>query len=138
MADQWELALAAEHAAIFAYGRLGVHLRGEAVQRARTAEATHRARRDQLILRSAGNDPVPLDPAYQLPFPLTDQASAVRLAAEVEERTAAVWRAVLPVSEGAQREGALAALVEYAVQATRWRQAAGITPAAPTWPGRPD
>jgi hypothetical protein len=138
MAEQWDLALAAEHAAIFAYGRLGVHLGGEAAGQARAAEAAHRARRDQLILRLSGDDPVPTDPAYQLPFPVTDDPSAVRLAAEVEQRAAAVWRELLPVTEGADRETALAALVEYAVTATRWRRAAGITPAAPTWPGRPD
>ncbi|MFV2085065.1 ferritin-like domain-containing protein [Micromonospora sp. LOL_021] len=136
MTDGWEQALTAEYAAIFAYGVLGVHLDGDAAARARDAEAAHRNRRDQLILRVGAAAP-PVDPAYQLPFPVTDATSALRLAAEVEERAAAVWRAVLPVTSGPDREAALTVLLEYAVRATRWRQAAGVTPAVPTWPGRP-
>ncbi|MDG4767132.1 ferritin-like domain-containing protein [Solwaraspora sp. WMMD406] len=137
MTDEWGAALTAEYTAIFAYGIVGAQLSGAAADQARAAEAAHRARRDELILRNAGSSPTPIEPAYQTPFPVTDRDSAIRLAAEVEERTAAIWRAVLPVSTGAEREQALAALVEYAVQATRWRQAAGIDPAVPTWPGRP-
>ncbi|MFY1633231.1 ferritin-like domain-containing protein [Solwaraspora sp. WMMB335] len=137
MSDAWQEALMAEYAAIFAYGVVGVQLSAGAADQARAVEAAHRARRDMLVLRAAGASQVPVDPAYQTPFPVTDAASALRLAAEVEERCAAVWRAVLPVSTGEERETALDALVEYAVNATRWRLTAGITPAVPTWPGLP-
>ncbi|MFY1695089.1 MULTISPECIES: ferritin-like domain-containing protein [unclassified Solwaraspora] len=134
----WDRALAAEHAAIFAYGLIGAQLTGDAVNRARTAETAHRTRRDELILRSTGSDIVPAQAAYEVPFPVTDQASALRLAAEVEERSAAVWRDLLAATEGPQRESALTAMIEYAVRATQWRQTAGSTPVVPTWPGRPD
>ncbi|MFY1598791.1 ferritin-like domain-containing protein [Micromonospora sp. WMMD737] len=132
-------ALSAEYAAIWAYGPIGVRLTGAARTTAKEAEAAHRRRRDDLIVQlSAGGGIVPPDRAgYTLPFPVTDRASALRLAAEVEERTAAFWRAVVPATSGADRDRALAALVEYAVQATRWRRTAGITPLTVPFPGRP-
>lgn len=131
--------LAAEHAAIYAYGPIGVHLDGEAAEQARAAEAAHRSRRDGLILlltEQGGTVPAAA-PAYALPFPVTDEASALRLAVQVEERTAAVWRAALPTTEGAQRSRALDGLVDTAVRATRWRRAAGVSPATVPFPGRP-
>ncbi|MEU7804312.1 ferritin-like domain-containing protein [Micromonospora arborensis] len=132
-------ALSAEYAAIYAYGRIGVRLTGAARDAARQAEAAHRSRRDTLVVQlSAAGGVVPPDRAgYALPFPVTDRASALRLAAEVEERTAAHWRAALASTTGADRDQALAALVEYAVRATRWRKTAGLTPLTVPFPGRP-
>ncbi|MGS2614649.1 ferritin-like domain-containing protein [Micromonospora sp. LZ34] len=132
-------ALTAEYAAIWAYGPIGVRLTGAAREAARDAEAAHRRRRDALVLRlSTTGGTVPPDRAgYALPFPVTDRASALRLAVEVEERTAAFWRAALPDTTGADRDQALAALVEYALRATRWRRTAGITPLTVPFPGRP-
>jgi hypothetical protein len=139
MTDQQDL-LAAEHAAIFAYGVIGAHLTGAAAAAARNAEAAHRALRDALVLRlsSGGGTPTPTDPVYALPFPVTDQASALRLAIEVEEKTGAVWRSALASTSGKERETTLAALVDCAVRATRFRRTAGITPATVTFPGRPE
>ncbi|WP_216592597.1 ferritin-like domain-containing protein [Verrucosispora sioxanthis] len=135
-AEALAAALTAEYAAIWAYGPVGVRLSG--AERAE-AEAAHRARRDALVVQlSTGGGSVPPDRAgYALPFPVTDRASALRLAVQVEERTAAFWRAALPVSTGADRDRALAALVEYAVRATRWRRSAGIAPLTVPFPGRP-
>lgn len=131
-------ALAAEHAAIYAYGPIGVRLTDAAASAARAAEAAHRTRRDALILKLAegGTTPAPAAPAYTLPFPVTDRASALRLAVEIEERTAAVWRACLPGTTGTARATALAALTDAAVRATRWRRTAGVTPATVPFPGR--
>jgi hypothetical protein len=114
-------ALAAEHAAIYAYGPIGVRLTDAAASAARAAEAAHRTRRDALILKLAegGTTPAPAAPAYTLPFPVTDRASALRLAVEIEERTAAVWRACLPGTTGTDRAAALAALTDAAVQIGR-------------------
>ncbi|MCX4473852.1 hypothetical protein C5N14_06460 [Micromonospora sp. MW-13] len=133
-------ALAAEYAAVFAYAPIGVRLTDAARTAARRAEAAHRARRDALVLQlSAAGGPVPADKAgYALPFPVTDAASALRLAVEVEERTAAFWRAALPHTTGADRNRALAALTDCAVRATRWRRTAGVTPVTVAFPGRPD
>ncbi|GAB3955973.1 ferritin-like domain-containing protein [Micromonospora vulcania] len=132
-------ALSAEYAAIYAYGRIGVRLTGAARDSARQAEAAHRRRRDTLVVQlSTSGGTVPPDRAgYALPFPVTDRASALRLAAEVEERTAAHWRAALAATTGADRDQALAALVEYAVRATRWRKTAGTAPLTVPFPGRP-
>ncbi|MFF3865282.1 ferritin-like domain-containing protein [Micromonospora sp. NPDC001898] len=133
-------ALAAEYAAVYAYAPIGVRLTDAARTAARRAEGAHRDRRDALVLQlSAAGDPVPADKAgYALPFPVTDAASALRLAVEVEERTAAFWRAALPHTTGADRNRALAALTDCAVRATRWRRTAGVTPVTVAFPGRPD
>ncbi|WBB70956.1 ferritin-like domain-containing protein [Micromonospora sp. WMMD812] len=132
-------ALSAEYAAIFAYGPIGVRLSGPAREAARQAEAAHRHRRDALMVQlSTGGGTVPPDRAgYALPFPVTDRASALRLAVEVEERTAAHWRAALAATTGADRDQALDALLDYAVRATRWRRTAGVTPLTVAFPGRP-
>ncbi|MFD2764588.1 ferritin-like domain-containing protein [Micromonospora eburnea] len=132
-------ALAAEYAAIWAYGVIGVHLADAARTAARSAEAAHRTRRDTLILQlSEGGAQVPADQAgYALPYPVTDKASALKLAVEIEERTAGHWRAALPHTTGADRNRALAALTDCAVRATRWRRTAKVAPATVPFPGRP-
>ncbi|MCW3844902.1 ferritin-like domain-containing protein [Micromonospora yasonensis] len=132
-------ALTAEYAAIWAYGVIGVHLAEGARQAARSAEAAHRTRRDALILQlSGGGGQVPADRAgYALPYPVTDRTSALKLAVEIEERTAGHWRAALPHTTGADRNRALAALTDCALRATRWRRTAGVTPITVPFPGRP-
>jgi ferritin-like protein len=137
--EQLAAAFSAENAAIYAYGLVGVRLTGSAANEARAAEAAHRARRDALIapLTEGGSTPPPAASAYALPFPVTDPASALRLAVEIEQGTAAVWRAALPTTTGDQRTTALDALTDCAVRATRWRRAAGVSPATVPFPGRP-
>ncbi|SCL30509.1 protein of unknown function [Micromonospora nigra] len=132
-------ALTAEYAAIWAYGPIGVRLTGAARTAAAEAEAAHRRRRDALVVQlSTTGATVPPDRAgYALPYPVTDQADALRLAVTVEERVAAFWRAALPATTGSDREQALAALVDYAVRATRFRRFAGATPLTVPFPGRP-
>lgn len=138
MSEALAAALAAEHAAIFAYGPIGVRLTERSRAEARDAEAVHRDRRDALILvLGAGGGAIPAAAAaYALPFPVTDKASALRLAIQVEERTAAAWRAVLPPTTGDERSRALAALTDAAVRATRWRRTAGVKPATVPFPGQ--
>lgn len=132
-------ALAAEHAAIFAYGVIGPRLDGDEADAARTAEAAHRSRRDALLLRLAERgDTAPVAAAsYELPFPVAGAGDARRLAALVEERVGAVWRAVLPAVVREDRVEALAALVDAAIRATGWRRAAGVEPATVAFPGAP-
>ncbi|WP_446219079.1 ferritin-like domain-containing protein [Micromonospora sp. IBHARD004] len=138
-AEALAAALTAEYAAIWAYGVIGVRLADAARTAARAAEAAHRARRDALILQlSSGGGQVPADRAgYALPYPVTDRASALKLAVEIEERTAGFWRAALPHTTGADRNRALAALTDCALRATRWRRTAGVTPLTVPFPGRP-
>jgi hypothetical protein len=120
-------ALAAEHAAIFGYGVLGARLTGAAVAQAQQAEAAHRARRDKLVVRlsKAGMTPPAAQPAYGLPFPVVDLASAQKLAVQLEERTAAIWRVALGPTTGDERKLALDALTDGALRAARWRRATG-------------
>jgi ferritin-like protein len=132
-------ALAAEEAAIYAYGVLGVKLTGQGDRaEARAAEAIHRSRRDVLVSRlsalQASTAPTPA--GYELPFDVTDRAGALKLAIQVEDGVAQAWRAALPATTDADRSTALNALVDAAVRATRWRRLGEVTPATTAWPGR--
>ncbi|MEU7902004.1 DUF4439 domain-containing protein [Actinoplanes sp. NPDC049118] len=139
MSAELSAALAAEEAAIYAYGILGVQLTGEGdLAEARAAEAAHRARRDALVSRLSAlqASAAPAPAGYDLPFEVTDRAGALKLAIQVEDGVAQAWRAVLPASEGADRATALNALIDAAVRATRWRRLGEVTPATMAWPGR--
>jgi ferritin-like protein len=132
-------ALAAEHAAIFGYGVVGAHLDRSGQTAARQAEAAHRNRRDAVAARiraAQGTPPAPA-PAYDLPFPVEDRASALRLAIDLEEGTARAWRRAVAGTTGDDRKAALAGLVDSAVRATRWRRTAGLDPAVVPFPGAP-
>jgi hypothetical protein len=122
--------LAGEHAAIYGYGVLGAHLTGPDLALAQQAEAAHRTRRDALLVRLASANPPPpaADPAYALPFPVTDQASALQLATGIEERTGDIWRAALGAVTGDDRHRGLDALTDCALRAARFRRAAGQSP----------
>ncbi|UQU66291.1 ferritin-like domain-containing protein [Couchioplanes caeruleus] len=140
MNAQLAAALAAEEAAIYAYGALGVKLTGTGDRtEARAAEAVHRDRRDVLVARLAElrATPAPAPAGYRLPFAITGRESALKLAIQVEDGVAQAWRAVLPVTEGDDRATALSALIDSAVRATRWRRLGAVTPATIPWPGRP-
>jgi hypothetical protein len=128
--DALGAALAAEHAAIYGYGIVGAHLTGPTLVQAQQAEAAHRTRRDGLLLRltAVGITPPAAAPAYALPFPLTDPASALRLAVQLEERTAAIWHSALGPTTADQRRLALDALTDCALRAARWRRATGAQP----------
>lgn len=132
-------ALRAEHAAIFAYGSIGAKLSGAARQLATETEAAHRQRRDSLLLRLAakGVQTPTADPAYALPFPITDQGAALRLAIAMEEATGRVWRPALAATVGEERKLTLDAVTDCALRATRFRRAAGVNPATVALPGAP-
>jgi hypothetical protein len=157
----WQSALAAEQAAAFGYGTLGPRLNpGQHVLLARTCQQAHRARVDSTsavlaTLTSPATGPATAPapspspaassqpPDYQLPFPVTDDASAQRLAIVLEESTASAWRYLLATLADAQTEAgstsarvtALAALTESAVQAVRWRRILSPTQASVAFPG---
>jgi uncharacterized protein DUF4439 len=132
-------ALAAEYAAIFGYGVVGAHLDKTTMDSARQAEAAHRSRRDTLLLlfATAKVTPPAAEAAYALPFPVTDRTSAIKLAMELEDGTARAWHDAIAATDGSDRAMAVAALIDCAVRATRWRRTAGITPATQTFPGTP-
>ncbi|WP_432836233.1 ferritin-like domain-containing protein [Dactylosporangium sp. CA-092794] len=132
-------ALEAEHAAIYGYGVLGPKLDGATVGLAHNADNAHRARRDALIVRlaSAGVTPPPTAASYQLPFALTDRASALKLAVLLEDRTGAQWRLALPATDGEVRRIALDALIDCTTRAAGFREAGNLTPLVAAFPGKP-
>ncbi len=139
MSAELTAALAAERAAIYAYGLIGARLDSDGERyEARAAEQAHRRWRDHLVGRldqlKASAAPAPA--GYELPFPVADRAAALRLAVQVEDGVAQAWRPVLPVSVDADRGTALGALTEAAVRATRWRRLAAVTPVTMAFPGR--
>ncbi|MFI7235125.1 ferritin-like domain-containing protein [Streptomyces cyaneofuscatus] len=116
-------ALAAEHAAVYGYGVLGGRVAGKRRTEASAAYDGHRARRNALIrtVRDLGGAPVAADAAYALPLAVTDTASALRLAAVLEDRVAGVYSDLVRATEGPARADAAGALREAAVRAARWR-----------------
>jgi hypothetical protein len=130
--------LAAEHAVVWGYAVVGAHAGDDLVARVREADAAHRTRRDAVVtlVTRAGGEPVATEPAYALPFPVTDRGSALRLAVRLEEGAAAAWRyAVGATDDVAARRAALTALTDAAVRATRWRLDLRSTPATVAFPG---
>ena len=132
-------ALSAEHAAVYGYGVVGAHLDPATRPAAADAENVHRNRRDALILRLTNEkaNPPAAAAAYALPFPVTDRASALRLAVALEAGAAVAWRQALGGTTGDDRKMALDALTDCALRATQWRVTAGITPATVPFPGTP-
>ncbi|MFF5189665.1 ferritin-like domain-containing protein [Streptomyces sp. NPDC000345] len=118
-----QAALAAEHAAVYGYGVVGGRIREERRTEARSAYDAHRARRDALVreVRDLGGEPVAASAGYALPFPVADSATAVRLAAELEDRVAGVYSDLVRAAGDERRREAAGALREAAVRAARWR-----------------
>jgi len=135
--DRLAAALEAEHAAIFGYGAVGAHA-GANVALAQAAELAHRTRRDALIVRltSKGAAVPSAQAGYALPFPVTDVASALKLAVTIEDRCAAIWRLALPDTSGDERKIALDAVVDCATRATGFRKVSGTTPVTIPFPGQ--
>lgn len=139
--DALQPALAAEHAAVWAYGLAGAFLAETLAEQLAEAAAAHRARRDatEQMLIDAGALPVPAEPGYRTPEPVDDAASALRLTITAETDVAAAWRSVIERSpaEPTLRRAALDGLIGAAVQAARWRALAGSTPLTMPFPGAP-
>jgi hypothetical protein len=125
------LTLAGEDAAIYAYGVVAAHLGATARKQALAAMAAHRANRDLLLARlaAAGASPSPAAPAYTLPSPVVDAASARVLAGLVEDRLAGQWAGLAAESDGEQRRSAALVAEACAVRSVTW------TGVAPVWSG---
>jgi hypothetical protein len=139
--DALQRALASEHAAIWAYGVAGAFVPGSLSGQLDKAATAHQARRDatERVLIDAGASPVPPEPGYLIPEPVTNAGSALRLAITAETDAAAAWRSVVERSpaDPELRVAALDALTAAAVRATRWRAATGTTPPTVPFPGTP-
>ena len=118
-----QTALDAEHAAVYGYGVAGAHLAGAKQKAAARDWAAHEAARDTLaaMIIALGAQPVAAAAAYQLPFPVHGERSAVMLAALLEDRVATAYLGVVALSEARLRMSGARALQSAALRATSWR-----------------
>ncbi|MFC1414973.1 ferritin-like domain-containing protein [Streptacidiphilus sp. N1-12] len=128
-----QAALAAEDAAVYAYGVIGARLSGPRRTRATASYQAHRARRGELQQRIAASGAVPeaAAPAYQLPAAVTGTASAVRLAGLVEDRICAVYANAVQATAGPLRAAMAAALRRSALDTLAWRGSGTAFPGLP-------
>jgi hypothetical protein len=125
--------LAAEHAAVYGYGIVGARTTGAQRQQAQAAFVAHRARRDRLIalVRDAGGEPVAAAPGYELPEPVTDAASAARLAAHLELGVAAADIDLVAVAPPELRSDVALDVQACAVRAAQWSGSPTAFPGLP-------
>lgn len=120
--------LQGEYAAIYAYGVIGARSRGLDVRmKALKTLRTHQALRDWLRqqLNAAATDPLPAAPSYKLPNTVTDNASAAKAAATIENRLARSWAALAartPITDDkvTARTYAVNTSMECATRAISW------------------
>ncbi len=116
------IVVAGENAAVYAYGLLTPRLSSGQKAAARAALDAHRLRRDagRGRLIAGGATPPAAAAAYDPPFPVTDAAAAVRLAAYVEDRLAGLYAVLASATAGEERRDAALAVQECAVRAVSW------------------
>jgi hypothetical protein len=129
--------LAAEYAAIFAYGALTVHLDGDPRALAEELESEHRARRDALLdyYDAHGLEAAPSETGYDIDR-VADAEGAQEVLLGVEQSVTTAWRAGVAATEPSEREICLRMYADSAVSLARMRLATG-RPVADPWPGRP-
>ena len=137
-ADAVQVALGAEHAAVWCYGLIAAFLPAALERLTRMDSDAHRARRDATIrmLTDAGRRPVAAEPAYRTPSPVTDQTTAIALAQAAEHDSAAAWHSVLErCDDPGLRRTALDGLTDAATRGARWASRSGTRPLVPALPG---
>jgi hypothetical protein len=117
-----QAALSAEHAAIYGYGVLGAQLRTTQQQAARTFWDAHRVKRDRLsvFITAQHATPVASSAAYRLPILPTSPATAVQLAAALEDRVVSAYLGLVGADDPKVRRFAAQAMQESTVLAVRW------------------
>ncbi|WP_346434022.1 ferritin-like domain-containing protein [Nonomuraea composti] len=132
--DKLRKALAAEHAAVFAYGLLAARTSGAVRQRMSAAYESHRAQRDRLrtLITARGGQPAEPDASYALPFFPSNAELAVKLAVQLENGVAAAYLELVAAQDPKVRESAALAMQEAVTRAYTFR------PDPPTaFPGMP-
>ncbi|MGW3349047.1 ferritin-like domain-containing protein [Nonomuraea rubra] len=106
--------LAAEHAALFAYGLLAARTSGTVRRRMSEAFESHRAHRDQLraLITARGGRPAEPDASYALPFFPSNATLAVKLAVQLENGVAAAYLELVSAGDAKLREHAARAMQE--------------------------
>jgi hypothetical protein len=140
--DAWQAALAAEHQAAFGYPLLGPQLSDAQQELARICQAAHEALRDTTAARIAAAGLTPVAPLGDYPglYPVSGGSAARALAVRLESECAAAWRFLYATAAAESapsdlRGPAQQALTASAVRTTRWRLAAGTSPATVPFPG---
>jgi hypothetical protein len=125
-----QAALAAEDAAIFGYGVAGAHLSGSAKSAAEQYWTGHNETHDTLssMISALGATPVAAQAFYQLPFAVRDAASAMALAAYLEDGVTGAYLGLVAVSQARLRTFGALAMQSSAERAAFWR---GTTEAFP-------
>lgn len=134
-----QTALAAEHAALWAYGLVAAY-DTEVATTVATMITSHQSTRDTAanLIVQAGATPVGPQPAYTSPEPVADAASALALALTIESDCATAWRAVIGSTDDSTLRGtALSALTDAAMRMVSWRTAAGDATVTVPFPGDP-
>jgi Domain of unknown function (DUF4439) len=123
-------ALAAEDAAVFGYGVAGAHLSGSRQAAAERDWTGHNQARDALaaMITARGAVPVAAQAAYELPFRVHDAASAMQLAAYLEDGVARAYLGLVAVTDRQLRDFGAMAMQGPAQRAAYWR---GSTQAFP-------
>jgi Domain of unknown function (DUF4439) len=123
-------ALTAEDAAIFGYGVAGAHLSGSHQNAAEQDWTGHNQARDTLaaMITARGAVPVAAQAAYELPFRVHDAASAMQLAAYLEDGVTWAYLGLVAVTDRQLRTFGAMAMQGPAQRAAYWR---GSTQAFP-------
>jgi hypothetical protein len=131
-------AVAGEHAAIYGYGVVSAHSTPDENTLVARSMAEHRARREAAIaLLTDSGAAVPLPAVgYALPIEVTTPRQAGQVAIDMEQDTATAWRAVVEqATDEKVRAFGVAAMLEAAVTAARWRVVVGQKPSTVAFPG---
>jgi len=131
-----QAALAAEHAAVYAYGVAGSLLSGAAQASAMSDWLLHQDARDLLweMITRLGATPVAASAAYDLPFTVDSPDAARKLAATVEDGVTRAYLGVVAVQVAKLRVFGAVAMQAPANRAAAWR---GSTTAFPGMPPTP-
>lgn len=118
-----QAALAAEQAAVFGYGVAGAHLSGRRLAAAKQDWTGHNVARDALttMISKLGASPAVAQAFYQLPFAVHDAASAMALAAYLEDGVTRAYLGIVAVSEPTLRRFGALAMQGPAGRAAYWR-----------------
>ncbi|HET8588156.1 MAG TPA: ferritin-like domain-containing protein [Nakamurella sp.] len=138
--DALQAAMAAEHAALWAYGLVAAYA-PDAANTVSDMLTSHQNIRDVTanLLVQAGATPVGPAPAYTTPEPVTDPRSAMALALVIEGDCAAAWRSVIGHTDDSTLRGtALSALTDSAMRMVTWRKLAKDKVVTAPFPGAPD
>ncbi|SNR44816.1 protein of unknown function [Haloechinothrix alba] len=124
-------ALAAEHAAVWVFDLVRAFLPQDLDTAIDHSIDQHRRRRAgcRELLVALGATPVPAEPGYRPPDPVTGADSATRLAMQAGAEAGRAWRGVLErTDDQAVRRFALDALLSAGAESSRWRLVAEENP----------